>query len=155
MSRAIALLLATVVAVLVAACGASSSASPTSAPGGPLTVKAVWARAATAGQTTAVYFTIVNGKTTVDALTGVSVAPEVAGSASVHETMAQGSGMMGMQPVAKVEIPGGATVEFKPGGYHVMLMELKQDLKVGDQVKLTLTFTQAGAVPITAEVKAN
>lgn len=154
MTRATALLLSALLALLaVAACGSGSSASPTAPAGGPLTVKDAWARPAAAGADTAVYFTIVNGKVDADTLTGVSTT--AAQSASLHETMAQGSGMTGMQPVTSVSIPGGGTVQFAPGGYHVMLTGLKQALNVGDQVQITLTFTQAGSVPVTATVKSS
>jgi periplasmic copper chaperone A len=72
---------------------------------------------------------------------------------SGSSTTAAGSGMMSMQPVDKVEIPAGGTVEFKPGGYHVMLLDLKKDLKAGDTVKVKLTFTKAGEQEATATVK--
>jgi hypothetical protein len=153
MSRAIALLLSALLAIVAVACSSSASASPTAPAGGFLTVKDAWARPAAAGADTAVYFTIVNGKVTADTLAGVTTT--AAQSAGLHETMAAGSGMTGMQPVAQVTIPGGGTVQFAPGGYHVMLTGLKQALAVGDQVQLTLTFTQAGSVPVTALVKAS
>jgi periplasmic copper chaperone A len=158
-SRAVAILLTLVVASLAAACTSSStptgsgSAASTPPAGGPLTVKDVWVRAAPAGSQTAVYFTIVNGKVAPDALVGVST-PAAAG-AGLHETMTDSSGMTGMQPVGQIDIPGGGTVALKPGGYHVMLTGLVNELKVGDTIPLTLTFEQAGVVPITAEVRSS
>ena len=152
MSRAIALLLATL-ALVAAACGSSSSASPTSAPGGFLTVKDAWARAAAAGADTAVYFTIINGKVGPDVLVGVST--DAAKSASLHQTTTDNSGMTGMQMVPQVTIPGGGTVKFEPGGYHVMLVGLTNELKPGDKVNVTLTFEQAGVVAVAAEVRSN
>jgi len=68
-------------------------------------------------------------------------------------TMASG-GMMGMRPVARLDIPAGGKVELKPGGYHIMLIELTRELKVGDKVEITLTFEKAGDVKVTAEVRA-
>ena len=50
-----------------------------------------------------------------------------------------------------VAVPAGGEVAFKPGGYHVMFMDLKQPLKKGDKVKATLTFEKAG----TADVEFN
>ena len=158
-SRAVAILLTLVVASVAAACSSgatptgSGAAASTPPAGGPLTVKDVWVRAAQAGGQTAVYFTIVNGKVAPDALVGVST--PAATSAGIHETTTDNSGMTGMQPVAQIAIPGGGTVELKPGGYHVMLMGLVNELKVGDSIPLTLTFEQAGEVPITAEVRAS
>jgi copper(I)-binding protein len=68
-------------------------------------------------------------------------------------TMAGGSGMMTMRPVEKVEIPADSTVKLEPGGLHVMLLDLKKDLVVGDTVEVTLTFSAAGEKTLTAEVK--
>jgi copper(I)-binding protein len=63
------------------------------------------------------------------------------------------SPMMGMRPIERLEIPAGGTVELKPGGYHIMLIQLVQELKVGDKIEITLTFEKAGDVTITAEVR--
>jgi copper(I)-binding protein len=64
-----------------------------------------------------------------------------------------GSGMMTMRPVEKVEIPADSTVKLEPGGLHVMLLGLEKDLVVGDTVEVTLTFSGAGEMTLTAEVK--
>jgi copper(I)-binding protein len=85
---------------------------------------------------------------------GVS-APEITQRASLHETTTDGSGMTGMQHTASIALPSGQAVELKPGGYHIMLMDLAEDLAVGDRVQLTLTFEQAGPIDVTAEVRAN
>ncbi len=61
--------------------------------------------------------------------------------------------MMGMQPIARLEIPAGGTVELKPGSYHIMLIDLTQELKVGDKIEITLKFEKAGEVKVTAEVR--
>jgi copper(I)-binding protein len=63
------------------------------------------------------------------------------------------SGMMTMKPVTSIEIPAGETVELKPGGYHVMLLDVKKVLAVGDTIEVTLTFENAGEVTTTAEVR--
>ncbi|HJV68171.1 copper chaperone PCu(A)C [Ideonella sp.] len=69
----------------------------------------------------------------------VAVASPVAGVTEIHEMKMEG-GMMKMGAVPVLDLPAGKTVELKPGGYHVMLMGLKQQLKAGDQVPLTLTI---------------
>jgi len=56
--------------------------------------------------------------------------------------------------VPAVELPAGKTVELKPGGYHVMLMDLKQQVKEGDTVPLTLVFEGKDGKRETQEVKA-
>ena len=98
--------------------------------------------------------TITNGRVADDELVGVS-APEVTNDASLHETTDDGSGMTGMQHVDGIVIPAGKTVALEPGGYHVMLMDLLEELKAGDRVTLTLTFEQTGPVEVSAEVRAN
>lgn len=145
-------------ALIVAACtsgGAATSAPPTAPPSataGP-TVSGVWVRPPMApGRPAAGYLTIVGGAT-VDALVGAS--SPIAGSVEIHETMPGASGMMAMQPVAKIDIPAGGTVALEPGGYHLMLMELKEEPKVGSTVELTLTFEGAGDVVVKAEVRAS
>ena len=57
----------------------------------------------------------------------VGVSTPVAGAAEVHEMKMEGD-VMRMRAVAKLDLPAGQTVELKPGGYHVMLMDLKQPL---------------------------
>ena len=140
------------ISILLAACGGGSS-SPTTAAGSPLTVKQVWVRAAPASGMSAAYFTIVSGQVAADELTAVST--PVAGMSTIHETTSDASGMTGMSPVASVVVPGGGTVAFEPGGYHVMLEGLTQELKVGDSVQLVLTFKIAGRITVTAEVRAS
>jgi periplasmic copper chaperone A len=155
MTRAIALLaaLGALVALVTVACGATASATPSSISGGTMTVTGAWVRAAAAGGETAAYFTIVNGTSTDDALDGAST--DAAESATVHLTSTDPSGMTGMQMAPSVTVPGGGTVPFAPGGYHVMLTNLKGALKAGDQVRLTLTFQHAGAVTVAADVRPN
>ena len=60
-----------------------------------------------------------------------------------------------MQPVDGIVIPAGGTVTLEPGGYHVMLMGLTGDLAAGQVVRLTLTFRTAGAIGVSAEVRAS
>ena len=92
----------------------------------------------------------ITGSSQADALTGASVT--FAASAEVHQTTSM-SGMMGMSPVDKIDVPAGQAVKLQPGGYHVMIMNLTADLKAGDTVEITLTFRNAGKVTVKAEVK--
>ena len=63
-------------------------------------------------------------------------------------------GMMTMVEVASVDIPAGGTVEFKPGGYHLMFMDLVGTLTPGQTIDLTLTFAKAGPITVKADVRA-
>ncbi len=71
----------------------------------------------------------------------------IASKFEVHEMKMDGATMT-MRPVPSLEIKPGETIEFKPGGYHVMFMGLKQGLKEGSTVKGTLTFEKAGKLDV-------
>ena len=83
----------------------------------------------------------------------VGVTSPIAGVAEVHEMKMDGS-VMKMAAVPKVDLPAGAVVTFGPGTYHVMLMDLKQPLKEGERVPLTLTFADKGGKRFTVDVQA-
>jgi len=100
--------------------------------------------------TSAAYFVMVNDGGAADALTGASA--DVAGTAELHETKIVND-VAQMVPVARVEVPAHSHVEFKPEGYHVMLMGLKHDLKEGDTIKLTLQFEKSGTVTLDVPVR--
>jgi len=69
----------------------------------------------------------------------VAAQSPVAGVTEVHEMAMEGD-VMKMRAVSALELPAGKAVELKPGGYHLMLMDLKQPLKTGESVPLTLTI---------------
>ena len=71
----------------------------------------------------------------------------------IHE-MAMVNNVMRMRPVAEVALPAGKSVDFKPGGYHIMLMGIEHQLKDGDSVPITLTVRNADGKTQTIEVKA-
>jgi periplasmic copper chaperone A len=77
----------------------------------------------------------------------------VAGVVEIHEMAMQGD-VMRMRAVSGIDLPAGKAVELKPGGYHVMLMALKQTLNAGDTVPLTLVFEDADKRRETLELKA-
>jgi hypothetical protein len=83
----------------------------------------------------------------------VSASSPVAGIVEIHE-MSLEAGVMKMRAVPKLALPAGKAVDLKPGGYHVMLMDLKQPLKEGDTVPVTLAFTDKDGKQVTQEVKA-
>jgi copper(I)-binding protein len=108
----------------------------------------VWSRAAPAGHDGAVYLTITDTGPP-DTLTGVTT--PVAAMAGLHETI-NDDGVMKMRPVASLPVGPGKPVTLAPGGYHIMLMDLKQPLKEGDSFPVTLSFAKAGQVTATATV---
>ncbi|MGY4308435.1 copper(I)-binding protein [Bradyrhizobium sp. USDA 4369] len=120
---------------------------------GDLVITQPWSRATPGGaKTGAGYLTIENKGSAPDRL--VAVSGDVAGRIEVHE-MAVSNGVMTMRPLEKgLVIEPGKTVALAPGGYHLMLMELKSPLKQGDKLPVTLEFEKAGKVAVTLEVQA-
>lgn len=107
-----------------------------------ITVQQPWARATPGGaKTGVVYMTIINNGGIDDQL--VAASTPVAGEAQVHE-MTMDNGVMKMRPIPALDVKPGATVKLAPGGYHVMLLDLKRPLKDGDSFPLTLTFAKSG-----------
>ncbi len=118
---------------------------------GTLTIEAPWTRATPQGARVAGGFMrITNTGSQPDRLIGGSF--PLAGRFEVHE-MAVTDGIMTMRELAKgLEIAPGQTVELKPGGYHVMFMELREPVRQGAPIKGTLVFEKAGTVEIEYKV---
>ena len=119
---------------------------------GDLVISQAWSRATPGGAKVAgAYLTIENKGSTADRL--VSGSADVAGHVEIHEMTMEG-GVMKMHALDKgLAIEPGKTVKLAPGGYHVMLEELKGPLKQGDKVPVTLQFEKAGKVTVTLDVQ--
>jgi periplasmic copper chaperone A len=116
---------------------------------GQLKIDKCWARPGNSGKNTAAYMIIENEKLQQDKL--VKAECSVANTVELHNHIHE-DGIMKMRPVNTVEIKE-KTTEMKPGGLHVMLMGLKQDLKENDQITIKLTFEKAGSVELPFTVK--
>jgi copper(I)-binding protein len=161
-TRAAGLLLA----LVLAACGGG---------GNGLELEDVRARTALASAGFgAVYLDITNDTDTDDELVGGTVDESVAGAVELHETRPMGSGsesagddmamteggdamMSGMEgmemvEVAAIAVPAGETVSLEPGGLHIMLIDLVDDLVDGDEFDLDLEFAEAGTRTVTVTV---
>ena len=108
-----------------------------------------WSRAALAGRNGAVYLTITDTGA-ADRVTAAST--PVAQTAEVHESVSE-NGVMKMRPVTALPVAPGKPVILSPGGYHVMLMGLKQPLTKGESFPLTLTFERAAPITVTVQVE--
>lgn len=160
------LLLVVLVLVVLAACA-------TRAPeGAAVTIEEPWARAAAAmgmesggmgsgegsemggmqggGGTSAVYMVIRNAGQQADRL--LEVRTDAAEAAETHVSE-EHNGVMVMSRVDGIDIPARGTAELKPGGLHIMLINLKQDLVEGATVRLTLVFEQTGTVELSVPVR--
>ena len=107
-----------------------------------------WARATVQGQKATGAFMKI---TATQATQLVAVATPVAGVAEVHEMKMEG-GVMKMRAMPALDLPAGQAVELKPGGYHLMLMDLKAPLAKDSSVALTLTFRDAKGVETRQQV---
>jgi copper(I)-binding protein len=83
----------------------------------------------------------------------ISASSPVAGVVEIHEMTMEGN-VMKMRALPGLDLPAGKAVELKPGGYHVMLLDLKQQLKEGDTVAVTLVVQGKDGKQETVEVKA-
>lgn len=101
------------------------------------------------GQTTGGFLTIKNTGAAADRLLSASCGAAM--MTQVHETVMDGD-VMKMREVEAIEIPAGGMVELKHGGYHIMLMDLKQDVKAGETTACTLKFENAGEVTVELKV---
>lgn len=106
-------------------------------------VKDAWARTSVPGQKATGAFMKLTAK---DGAKLVAISTPAAGVAEVHEMKMDGDVMKMRAVPGGLDLPAGKTVELKPGGYHVMLMDLKAALPKDSTVPLTLTFKDAKGV---------
>ncbi len=133
-------------ALVTAGCGGDDDVS----------VEGAWARSSPAmASAGAAYMDLTAADT--DRLIGASVDPSVAARVEIHETsMMEGGDMEGqmmMQEVGEIALPAGETVSLRPGGLHIMLLQLPTPLTVGQTFELTLSFENAGDKVVEIEVR--
>ena len=134
--------------LLVAAALASGLAQAQTA--APVTVDGAWVRASVQGQKATGAFMRL---TASEATRLVGAASPAAGVTEVHEMKMEGD-VMKMRAVTGLDLPAGQAVELKPGGYHVMLLDLKGQVKDGEVVPVSLVFEGKDGKKQTVEVKA-
>lgn len=117
---------------------------------GKLSIISPWVRTTT-NDVSAAYFTV---KNTGDADTLVSVKSSITMMAQLHEVVTEGASSKMQEKPGGFPVPANGDLTLAPGGYHVMMMNLKAPLNEGDTVDLELTFKNAGVVKLTAPVKA-
>jgi periplasmic copper chaperone A len=147
-----------VLVFVLSACASTDLGEPAVSQNG-IEIYAPWVRAAGlnpggdmhgGGAVTGAFMLIKNTNTQADMLLGASA--EVADEVQIHQTT-MSNGVMSMAEVYGVEIPANGQAELKPGGYHVMLIGLKQELKDGETISLRLNFQDAGEVIVQAAVR--
>ncbi|HQZ45213.1 MAG TPA: copper chaperone PCu(A)C [Usitatibacteraceae bacterium] len=115
-----------------------------------VTVTEAWVRATVPAQTATGAFMKLKASEDVTLFNAASAAARIV---EVHE-MTMAGNVMAMRAVDDVALPAGKTVEFRPGGYHVMLIDLVRPLAKGDHVPITLTFVDRNGKKSKLEIKA-
>ncbi len=138
MKRSVVLMLST--ALLLSACTLKEG----------IEVREAWTRAAAQGENGAVYLVIHNYSEIDDALVGIST--EVAEAVEFHESE-MAHDVMQMRMVHSVPLASGEDVKFAPGGLHIMLVNLREELKTGEHVDITLHFQNNPDVSISVPVQ--
>lgn len=105
----------------------------------PVTVVAPWVRATVQGQTSTGAFMTLTARETVSL---VAISSPAAGAAELHEMKLDGD-VMRMRAIDQLELPARQSVPLRPGGYHVMLTNLKAPLQPGAVVPMVMTFRTA------------
>jgi copper(I)-binding protein len=141
-----------IAALAMLSCFLAAHARAEDVKAGDLLITQAWIRATPGGATIGGgYLTIENKGSTPDRLIGGSA--DVAGKVEVHE-MTMNNGVMTMRPLDKgLAIEPGKTVKLAPGGYHLMMFDLKSPLKQGDKLPVTLEFEKAGKVSLSLDVQ--
>lgn len=140
--------LAALAAFAIVACAPASDAQNAA---GHIIVDDPWAAATNPGATVAGgYVTLRNTGAADDRL--VSAASTRARGVELHE-MSMASGMMRMRPVQGIDVPAGGTAALRPGGLHIMFIDIEGRYQRGQRVPVTLRFERAGAVEVEFEVR--
>jgi copper(I)-binding protein len=133
------------------ALGLSVSTQAQEAKVGAIKVEHAYTRATVPGQQVAGGFMKIENKGGVDLL--VSASSPVAGEVQLHEMAMEGN-VMKMRQVKDIPVPAGGAVELKPGGMHLMFMNIKAPLTAGETVPVKLKFAKAGEVEVKMPVNA-
>ncbi|NJD22148.1 MAG: copper chaperone PCu(A)C [Melioribacter sp.] len=114
-------------------------------------IQKAWARPAAKYANSAFYFVLENNSSRTDTLLGAET--KISEEAEIHESYKKDNDRMGMRPAGKIAIKPKSKFEFKPGGFHVMLLGVEKDLHIGDKIEVVLRLKYAGKIKAQAEVR--
>lgn len=113
-----------------------------------------WIRSTVQGQNGAVYFVVHNHTDQDDTLIGVT--SDIAEAIEIHQsTIDPGTDIMKMEMVSSIPVPAESEIFFEPGHYHLMLIRLKKELKVGDRIGVILHFKNHEDIIVDVSVQDN
>ena len=118
---------------------------------GSIKIENAYVRATAPGQPAAGAFMKIENSGTADQL--VSASSPAAGEVQLHQMSMEGN-VMKMGQVKDIAVPANGSVDLKPGGYHIMLMNIKAPLRAGETVPVKLKFAKAGEVEVKLPVNA-
>ena len=118
---------------------------------GAIKIENAYVRATAPGQPAAGAFMKIDNSGAADQL--VSASSPAAGEVQLHQMSMEGN-VMKMGQVKDIAVPANGSVDLKPGGYHIMLMNIKAPLKAGETVPVKLKFAKAGEVEVKLPVNA-
>jgi copper(I)-binding protein len=113
-------------------------------------IKNAWIRPGAQGMNTALYLDIINNGNSVDTL--YDAKSSAAKIVEIHETYSSGD-MMGMRKTKGIEIKPNSQFQLKPGGHHIMFIDLNKKLENGSKAEVLLYFKKAGKITVTAQIK--
>ncbi len=137
--------------VAVVGFGLASTAQAQNAKVGSVQIENAYTRATVPGQMAAGGFMKIENKGAADQL--ISASSPVSGDVQLHEMAMEGN-VMKMRQVKDIPVPAGGAVELKPGGLHLMFMNIKAPLAAGETVPVKLKFAKAGEVEVKMPVNA-
>ena len=138
-------------ALLISVLGVVGLANAQNAKVGSVEIEHAYTRATVPGQMAAGGFMKIENKGKADQL--ISASSPVAGEVQLHEMAMEGN-VMKMRQVKDIPVPAGGAVELKPGGLHLMFMNIKAPLAAGETVPVKLKFAKAGEVEVKMPVNA-
>jgi len=118
---------------------------------GSIKIENAYVRATAPGQPAAGAFMKIDNSGAADQL--LSASSPAAGEVQLHQMLMEGN-VMKMGQVKDIAVPANGSVDLKPGGYHIMLMNIKAPLKAGETVPVKLKFAKAGEVEVKLPVNA-
>lgn len=109
-----------------------------------------WVQAMPLSQTTTAAYMVITNNSPKEAVV-VSASSDIAGATEIHQ-MSDMNGMMNMAMVKVLHVPAQGKVTLQPGGFHIMLINLKKPVQKGDIVPITLHFQDGGSIIVNADV---
>ena len=116
-----------------------------------ITINDVWARPGVKNANSAIYLVIQNSSSIADTILGAK--SKHAEIVEIHESFKRDNDRMGMRQVKFVKAAAKSKLEFKPGGFHIMLIGLLKDYSIGNSFDVTINFKHAGKIKVKALVR--